>query len=119
MAYRVDETPHRIVIRVTDAVMVSEPEGPDATEGFFALCQRAISTGKKLLIDFRGVQFMSSAIIVALVLIHKTAKESRVDFRIFNVSPNMMEIFRITRLTRVFRFGADDDDDDGPDALGA
>lgn len=62
---------------------------------------------------------MSSAIIGALVLIHKSAKECRVDFRIFNVSPNMMEIFRITRLTRVFRFGADDDDDDGPDALGA
>ncbi len=71
-------------------------------------------TAKRLLVDFRGVQFMSSAMIGKLVLLNKAAKQQSLDLRFANISPNVLEVFKITRLHELFR-----PDDDNPDLLGA
>jgi anti-sigma B factor antagonist len=57
---------------------------------------------KKLLLNFRGVSFMSSAMISKLVLLNKACKTGGVTLKFCEVSSNLMEVFKITKLNKVF-----------------
>lgn len=57
---------------------------------------------KKLLLNFRGVSFMSSAMISKLVTLNKKCKGDSVELKFCEVSPNVMEVFKITKLHKVF-----------------
>ncbi len=57
---------------------------------------------KKLLLNFRGVSFMSSAMITKLVMLNKTCKAQGVGLKFCEVSPNVMEVFKITNLNKLF-----------------
>jgi anti-sigma B factor antagonist len=57
---------------------------------------------KKLLLNFRGVTFMSSAMISKLVLLNKACKTAGVTLKFCEVSSNLMEVFKITKLNKVF-----------------
>ena len=52
---------------------------------------------------------MSSALIGTLVLLNKYVKTHDIVLRFANVTGNVLEVFKITRLNKVFRF--DDGDD--------
>jgi anti-sigma B factor antagonist len=56
----------------------------------------------KMLLNFRGVSFMSSAMITKLVMLNKTCKAKGVTLKFCEVSPNVMEVFKITRLNKLF-----------------
>ena len=66
--------------------------------------QAAMSSAieRKLLVDFRGVLFMSSAIITKLVVLHKNCKAKGIDLKFCAISPNVMEVFKITKLNKLF-----------------
>ncbi|MCA9118561.1 MAG: STAS domain-containing protein [Planctomycetaceae bacterium] len=70
----------------------------------------AASETKRLLVSFKGIRFMSSAMIGKLVLLNKCAKSKSVELRFCDVAPNVLEVFNITRLNRVFRIFRDPDD---------
>jgi anti-sigma B factor antagonist len=73
----------------------------------------------KMLINFEGVLSMSSAMIGKLVLLNKKAKQCRIDLKFCCIHPNVLEVFRITRLNRVFRITSEpapDDDGQAADA---
>ncbi len=57
---------------------------------------------KKLLLNFRGVSFMSSAMITKLVMMNKGCKAQDVILKFCEVSPNVMEVFKITKLNKLF-----------------
>ncbi len=57
---------------------------------------------KKLLVNFSGVSFMSSAMITKLVTLNKACKNNSVALKFCEVSPNVMEVFKITKLTKLF-----------------
>jgi anti-sigma B factor antagonist len=57
---------------------------------------------KKLLLNFRGVSFMSSAMITKLVMLNKTCKAQGVGLKLCDVSQNVMEVFKITNLNKLF-----------------
>ena len=57
---------------------------------------------KKLLLNFRGVSFMSSAMITKLVMLNKNCKKQGVALKFCEVSPNVMEVFKITKLNKLF-----------------
>ena len=57
---------------------------------------------KKLLLNFRGVSFMSSAMITKLVMLNKGCKAQGVALKFCEVSPNVMEVFKITKLNKLF-----------------
>lgn len=107
------ETPDKIIVFFADATIQNEAAIQEVGGGLLDICKRAARTGKKLLVDFRGVQFMSSAMIGNVVILNKAAKRQSVELRLANISPNFLEVFRITRLNEVFRM-----DDDDPDLLG-
>ena len=58
------------------------------------------SQSKKMVLNFQGVQFMSSAMIGKLVLLNKKCKASEVALKLCQISPNVLEVFKITRLNQ-------------------
>jgi len=57
---------------------------------------------KKMLLNFRGVSFMSSAMITKLVMLNKACKAQGVTLKFCEVSANVMEVFKITKLNKLF-----------------
>jgi anti-sigma B factor antagonist len=88
------------------------------------ICDLALECERRILLDFRGVEFFSSAMIGKIVLLNKKAKASRIAMAVSNVAPEITSVFEATRLNRVFPIvdydeqDDDDDDDEGPEALG-
>jgi len=63
----------------------------------------------RMLLDFQGVNFMSSSMIGRIVMLNKKCKGTT-DLRLCNVSPSIMEVFEITRLDRLFNICGSMDD---------
>lgn len=57
---------------------------------------------KKFLLNFRGVSFMSSAMITKLVMLNKSCKAQGIALKFCEVSPNVLEVFKITKLNKLF-----------------
>ncbi len=55
-----------------------------------------------LILDFCNVQFLSSAVLGLLIRISKKIYERDGQIRLCNINPKIHEIFKITRLTKVF-----------------
>ncbi|EGF29563.1 MULTISPECIES: STAS domain-containing protein [Rhodopirellula] len=62
---------------------------------------------KKMLIDFSGLAFMSSAMINKLILLNKSCKAQGVALKFCNVSPLVMEVFRIVNLGKLIDIQGD------------
>jgi anti-anti-sigma factor len=90
-----------LVVYFTDAKILDETRiaqiGAD-------LMSSAASAGqsKKMLVNFQGVQFMSSAMIGKLVLLNKKCRTDEVALKMCMISPNVLEVFKITKLNKVF-----------------
>jgi len=55
-----------------------------------------------LVLDFCNVQFFSSAVLGLLMRISKKVYEQEGQLRLCNISPRIYEIFKITRLNKIF-----------------
>ncbi len=60
------------------------------------------TSDKKLLLNFTGVDFMSSAMIGKLVLLNKKCRTDGVALKLSDISGNVSEVFKIMRLNKVF-----------------
>lgn len=60
------------------------------------------SNDKRLLLNFNGVGFMSSAMIGKLVLLSKKCKKDTVVLKLCNIATNVAEVFKIMKLNKVF-----------------
>lgn len=114
MTFRVRETPDKIIVFFPDAKFLDDDRNQEIGRGLRDICDRAVSTAKRVIVDFSGILFMSSGTIGELVLLNKAAKQHSLDLRLAKLAPNLLEVFKITRLNKVFRF-----DDDDPDLIGA
>lgn len=108
------ETPDKIIVSFTDARILDEARVQEIGESLLDVCKQAAGAAKRLIVDFRGVRCMSSAMIGKLVLLNHMAWQNSLDLRVANIGKNVLEVFRITRLNKGFRFA-----DDDPDLLGA
>lgn len=57
---------------------------------------------KKMVLNFKGVTFMSSAMITKLVQVNKACKAQGVALKFCELSDNVLEVFKITNLTKLF-----------------
>jgi anti-anti-sigma factor len=60
------------------------------------------SGNHKLLLNFHGVKFMSSAMLGKLMPLHKRCKADKIKLKMCNITPNVMEVFQITKLNKLF-----------------
>jgi anti-anti-sigma factor len=102
MCWNFDETQRDLVIYFTTPKIVTESQVNEIALGFQVICKRAASAHKNLVIDFRGLGFMSSLLMGKIVLLNKEALTNNVKIGFRNVGPNVLEVFRICRLDKVF-----------------
>jgi anti-sigma B factor antagonist len=69
---------------------------------------------RRVLINFARVKFMSSAMIGKLILLGKRCKNEQIELKLCSITPNIMEVFKIMKLNKVF-----DIQDDEPKAMKA
>ena len=55
-----------------------------------------------LILDFCNVRFLSSAVLGLLIRISKRVYQRDGQLRLCNINPKIYEIFKITRLTKIF-----------------
>jgi anti-anti-sigma factor len=57
---------------------------------------------KKVILDFKEVQFLSSAALGMLILVNKKCKELKVALKLSDIKPEIMQVFKITGLNKIF-----------------
>ncbi len=65
---------------------------------------------KKLILDFTKVQFLASAAIGMLMNLHKKTTAIKGTFVICSLRRELMKVFEIMKLTKVFKFAANEDE---------
>lgn len=60
-------------------------------------------TNPKLLLDFSAVDHLSSAALGMLINANNRIKQANGQLRLANIKPQIMEVFVITKLNRLFR----------------
>lgn len=60
------------------------------------------SPGVKLVLSFKNVEHLSSAALGMLITLGKKVEESGGKLRLSDINPQIFEVFKITRLNKVF-----------------
>ena len=96
-----------VVITFTDEKILEENEIQSLQESIMGVIEES---GKvNLVLDFQNVQFLSSAVLGLLIRISKKVYEYDGQLRLCNISRKIHEIFKITRLTKIFEIYEDVD----------
>ena len=66
------------------------------------------TTEERVILDFRNVKFMSSSMLGKLVLVQKKCKEFKAHLKMCGISPEIREVFKITKLDKLFEIETDE-----------
>ncbi|MEM9352862.1 MAG: STAS domain-containing protein [Planctomycetota bacterium] len=67
------------------------------------------SEEENIVLDFSQVQFMASAMLGKLVQLNKKSKEWKAKLKLCSISPDIYEVFKITKLHKVFDIEKDEE----------
>jgi anti-sigma B factor antagonist len=87
------------VVYFTDSKILDEQKINQMSEELNRVADRC--AGGKLLLNFDGVTFMSSAVLGKLVSINRKCKENETRLKMCQIAPDIMKVFEITRLNKV------------------
>lgn len=88
------------IITLVDEKILEEEDVRALRESIMSVVEQA---GRiNLILDFRNVQSLSSAVLGLLIRVSKRIYEMDGQLRLCNIAPKIREVFRITRLTKVF-----------------
>ncbi|MCA9258386.1 MAG: STAS domain-containing protein [Planctomycetales bacterium] len=105
MAVRAETRDATLVIAVLDERLMEPTQIKRLSDDLQGLLGKAEQT--QVVLDFERVQFMSSAMLGKLVQFHKKCKEFKVNLKLSGVSSEIYEVFKITRLHKLFDFQPD------------
>ena len=97
----VDYAENATIVTFIDEKILEERDIQALQESIMSVVESA-SGGINLILDFCNVRFLSSAVLGLLIRISKKVYERNGQMRLCNISPRIYEIFKITRLTKVF-----------------
>ncbi len=63
----------------------------------------------KLIINFANVDYLSSAVLGRLVKVYKLAKQQNGKMKLCCIKPNILQVFKITKLDKMFEILEDED----------
>lgn len=89
----------------TDAKILDEEQIQALEKTFMPLIEQ--TNGIRLLIDFSNVQFLTSSVLGLLIRINRKVLQSEGRLRLCCIDPKILEIFKITRLDKVFELYQD------------
>jgi len=88
------------IITFTDEKILEEREIVELQVSLMGVIEQSEKTN--LILDFTNVKFLSSAVLGLLIRVSKKIYEQDGQLRLCNISPRIYEIFKITRLTKIF-----------------
>jgi len=88
------------IITFTDEKILEERDIQALQKSVMSVVEQAEQIN--LILDFRNVRFLSSAVLGLLLRVSKKVYEHQGTLKLCNIDPKIYEIFRITRLTKVF-----------------
>jgi anti-sigma B factor antagonist len=63
----------------------------------------------RLLINFSKVEYLTSAVLGKLIALHKKIQELNGELKLCGIRPSIYEVFKITKLNKVFEIFDDED----------
>jgi len=96
----VEYAENAIIVTLTDEKILEEEHIRVLQESIMSVIDGAGETN--LILDFRNVRFLSSAVLGLLIRVSKRIYESGGQLRLCNIERKIHEIFKITRLTKIF-----------------
>jgi anti-sigma B factor antagonist len=96
-----------LVVQFTDAKILDDTRIQQIGKELLDMTAKAQSG--KMVLNFDGVSFMSSAMIGKLVLLNKKCKTSNIDLKLCQITANVFEVFKIMRLNKVFDIHKDEE----------
>lgn len=88
------------IISFKDEKILEDRDVRELQESVLSVVEQA--GGGNIILDFYKVRFLSSAVLGLLLRISKRVSESGGRLRLCNINPKIYEVFKITRLTKVF-----------------
>lgn len=89
------------IVTFTDEKILEENDIKSLQESIMSVIESAPG-GINLILDFCNVRFLSSAVLGLLIRISKRIYENEGKLMLCNINPKIYEVFKITRLTKVF-----------------
>ncbi|MCI0492511.1 MAG: STAS domain-containing protein [Planctomycetes bacterium] len=96
-----------LTICFDDARILDEAKLEQLGQDLIAMLNQ--TTEERVILDFRNVKFMSSSMLGKLVQTHKKCGEFKVKLKLCSISPDIREVFKITRLDKLFEIEADEE----------
>jgi anti-sigma B factor antagonist len=73
---------------------------------------------RKILLDFSNVEYLSSAALGRFIILHKKVLAAGGRLVLYNIDPEIYEVFAVTKLNKLFDIRRRGDDDDPEAELG-
>ena len=96
----VDYAGNATIVSFTDDKILEEKDIKALQESIMSVIEQAERIN--LILDFGNVRFLSSAVLGLLIRISKRIYERDGRLGLCNINPKIYEIFKITRLTKIF-----------------
>ncbi len=97
----VEYTQNATIVTFTDEKILEEQDIGALQDSIMSVIESAPG-GMNLILDFSKVRFLSSSVLGLLIRISKRVYQRDGQLRLCNISPKIYEIFKITRLTKIF-----------------
>jgi anti-sigma B factor antagonist len=88
------------IVTLADEKILAEEDIRALQDAILPLVEQAESIN--LVIDFRNVRFLSSAVLGLLIRVSKKVYEQDGQLRLCGINQKIYEIFKVTRLTKIF-----------------
>lgn len=88
------------IVTFTDEKILEERDIAELQQSLMGVIEQ--SEKINLILDFVNVKFLSSAVLGLLIRVSKKIYEHDGQLRLCNINPRIYEIFKITRLTKIF-----------------
>lgn len=89
-----------LVVYLADTNLVSAARIDEVSDALLEAMKRA--EHGKLLLNFQAVRSMASAMLGKLLKLRKLCETSKVDLKLCNICDNILEVFQVTKLNKVF-----------------
>jgi len=88
------------VVTFRDRKILDEAAIQELGSELFALVE--VDNRKTILLDFAGVEFLSSAALGKLITFDRKVKTSKGRLKMCGIAPGILEVFQVTKLNKVF-----------------
>jgi len=93
------------IVRFKDSDILDQINIQEIGEELYAVVES--TPNLKLIVDFHGVDYLSSTALGKLITLKKKVEAVKGKLRLAAIKPEIMEVFRITRLDTIFDIDAD------------